>query len=283
MQLITLRSLWTNGFDLDGALCECREGHFDGVEGPLPEDIRKYEQFAAKVLDAGVPFVAEITTGGGYVPTTRVLQMHLEDFARKITAAGELRPLFATVLAGSDAWSLDTAVDFIGRAMEIAATADIVVSFETHRSRFTYSPWQTAELIARLPSLRLTCDFSHWCCVCERLVLNEEPGLLELFASRAHHVHARVGYDQGPQVAHPAAPEYRSALESHEAWWLEIWRHQLHAGCSLTTLTPEFGPDGYQQRVPFTGESVACLDEINHWMAAREREKFSQVSPSLAA
>jgi hypothetical protein len=37
------------------------------------------------------------------------------------------------------------------------------------------------------------------------------------------------------------------------------------------------------ERVPFTGESVASLDEINHWMAAREREKFSQVSPSLAA
>jgi len=25
------------------------------------------------------------------------------------------------------------------------------------------------------------------------------------------------------------------------------------------------------ERVPFTGESVASLDEINHWMAARER------------
>ena len=41
-------------------------------------------------------------------------------------------------------------------------------------------------------------------------------------AGRAHHIHARVGCEQGPQVPHPAAPEYQEALTAHERWWTQI-------------------------------------------------------------
>ena len=34
-RLLLFRSLWTNGFDLDAALADCRAGKFDGVEGPV--------------------------------------------------------------------------------------------------------------------------------------------------------------------------------------------------------------------------------------------------------
>ena len=39
-------------------------------------------------------------------------------------------------------------------------------------------------------------------------------------------------------------------------------------------MTPEFGPDGYLHCHPFTKEPVANLDEINAWMAVRQRERF---------
>ena len=41
-------------------------------------------------------------------------------------------------------------------------------------------------------------------------------------------------------------------------------------------MTPEFGPDGYLQAAPFSGKPVADLDEINHWMATRQRERFAK-------
>lgn len=275
-RLLLFRSLWTNGFDLDAALADCRAGKFDGVEGPVGDG------FAAKLGDAGVPFIAEITTGGSYVPETRDLTRHLDDFARKTEASREAEPLFLTVLAGCDAWPLALSVEFFGRAMEIAEQFCVAASFETHRSRATFTPWVTAELLAQLPALRLTCDFSHWCCVCERLVLDEEPELLARFASRAQHIHARVGYDQGPQVPHPAAPEYRNALAAHERWWDAIWRAKAGAGGAFITMTPEFGPDGYLHTQPFTNTPVASLDEINLWMAARQRERFAKF-PLVAA
>ena len=129
--------------------------------------------------------------------------------------------------------------------------------------------------------MRLTCDFAHWCCVCERLVLDTEPEVLALCAQRASHVHARVGYDQGPQVPHPAAPEHRDALEAHERWWETIWSDAERGGRSAPAMTPEFGPDGYLQAAPFTREPVASLDEINRWMAERERKRFAERDPSL--
>jgi sugar phosphate isomerase/epimerase len=277
MRLLLFRSLWTNGFDLDSALGDCRSGEFDGVEGPVREG------FATRLREANVPFIAEITTGGGYVPQTRDLARHLDDFARKAEAALTTKPLFLTVLGGCDAWPLAQSIEFFGRALEIAGQLDVAVSFETHRSRATFTPWITAQVLAQLPALRLTCDFSHWCCVCERLVLDEEPDLLSLFATRAHHVHARVGYDQGPQVPHPAAPEFGAALAAHERWWDAIWRAKAEEGCEFVTMTPEFGPDGYLHTLPFTRTPVASLDKINGWMAARQRERFAAFPLAAAA
>jgi hypothetical protein len=279
-RLLLFRSLWTNAFDLEAALADCRTSLFDGVEGPLPQEKSARQEFCQRIRDAGVPFIAEVVTGGNYVPEFRSPAQHLEDFHRQAAIAAESSPLFLNVLAGSDAWPLGQSVDLLGRAIEVAEKLGIEANFETHRSRPTFSPWSTRDLLEQLPKLRLTSDFSHWCCVCERLVLDGEPGLLAKVAARTNHIHARVGYAQGPQVPHPAAPEYRAALEAHERWWDAIWTAHAASGRSFTSMTPEFGPDGYLQARPFTGEPAAELDEINRWMAARQRERFAvQTSP----
>jgi hypothetical protein len=276
MRLQLFRSLWTNGFNLDAALVDCRTGAFDGVEGPVPLEKNARREFSGKLQAAGVPLIAEITTGGSYVPESLSPAQHLDDFRQKAETSLECTPLFFTVLAGCDAWPLAQSVDFFGHALEIANEFGATASVETHRSRATFNPWVTRDLLRQLPALRLTCDFSHWCCVCERLVLDGELDLLALCAERAHHVHARVGYDQGPQVPHPDAPEYHVALGAHERWWDAIWDAHDRAGRAYTTMTPEFGPDRYLHTLPFSNAPVANLDEINHWMAARQHERFAE-------
>lgn len=271
------RSLWTNGFDLETALTDVASGVFDGIEGPVPSDLAARRMFTARLQATNTRFIAEIVTGGDYVPIDRSETRHLDDFTRGLEHAGEAGARFATVLAGCDAWPIARSVEFLGRAIEIADHAAIAVSFETHRSRPTFNPWATIELLREVPALQLTCDFSHWCCVCERLVLDDDPELLALVARRTAHIHARVGYAQGPQVPHPAAPEFRPALEAHERWWAAIVA--AHADGGPVTVTPEFGPDGYLQAAPFTGRPVADLNEINRWMAARLRQRFGVREP----
>jgi hypothetical protein len=272
MRILIFRSLWTNGFQLEPAIADCRTGGFDGIEGPVPDKPAEQTAFAEGLRDSGVPFIAEVVTGGDYVPHPGASpDAHLDELQRKLDAALTCSPLFATVLAGCDAWPLECCVDFFGRALECAAERNIIASFETHRSRPTFNPWNTRDLLRQLPALRLTCDFSHWCCVTERLVLDTEPEILALCAGRAQHIHARVGYAQGPQVPHPAAPEFRCELDAHERWWRSICATQEEQGREFLTMTPEFGPDGYLQCAPFTRQPVANLDEVNRWMAERLR------------
>ena len=101
--------------------------------------------------------------------------------------------------------------------------------------------------------------------------------VIEAIAANVHHIHARVGYDQGPQVPHPAAPEYANALEAHQRWWQLIWETQQRNGYTLTTMTPEFGPDGYLHHLPFSNKPVADLRQINQWMMQIERRRFGEL------
>jgi hypothetical protein len=280
MRLQVFRSLWTNGLDLDAALAECRAGVYDGIEAPVPLERAARREFVGRLRDADVPLIAEITTGGGYVPLHADPTRHLDELRAIAEASLDAGPIRHTALAGCDSWSLAQGVDFVSRALEHLTDLGISASFETHRSRLTFNPWITRDLLLEVPEMRLTCDFAHWCCVCERLVLDGEPEVLALCAERAGHVHARVGYDQGPQVPHPAAPEHRAALDAHERWWDAIWSAAERSGRPVTTMTPEFGPDGYLHAIPFTCEPVASLDEINRWMAERERGRFSARDPT---
>jgi len=68
------------------------------------------------------------------------------------------------------------------------------ICWETHRSRPTFNPWATRDLLLEFPEMRLNCDFCHWCAVRERLVMDEEEEILELCAERCRHLQARVGY-----------------------------------------------------------------------------------------
>lgn len=272
MELKIFKTLWGHSGSLDDAIADCRENGFDGIEGQVPPETR--QEFQSKRSDSGLEFIAEICTAGSYVPNRKAtVGAHLESLHRQAEFALECHALFLTVIGGCDAWPMSMSVLFFEKAMELADQLGVTMSFETHRSRSLFNPWITRDILHELPPMKLTCDFSHWCVVCERLV-DTEPEIIALCARHAHHIHARVGYDQGPQVPHPAAPEFRPALEAHEHWWSLIWQEQSARGFETSTMTPEFGPDGYLQCEPFTGKPVADLKEINDWMAKRERERF---------
>jgi len=276
MKLHVFKTLWGHQGSLEQAIQDCHQKGFNGIEGPAPLTTSERRDFKTRLAEARLDYIAEICTAGSYVPDRQAsVAEHLDSLGRQAEAALECQPRFLTVIAGCDAWGLGQSVDFFGEAIARGERLGVAISFETHRSRSLFNPWATRDVLRQLPKLQLTCDFSHWCVVCERLI-DSEPEVLALCAERAFHVHARVGYDQGPQVAHPAAPEYAPALAAHERWWSQIWVSQQARGFSASTLTPEFGPDGYLHTLPYTGSPVADVGEINAWMAAREKQRFAE-------
>ena len=273
MELQLFKTLWGHQGALDVAATQALDAGFAGLEGnadKLPRD-----ELRDVLQVRGLAYIQEIVTGGNYVPRRHdTVPEHIADVERYLQLGRSLNPQWVTVIGGCDAWTLEQSVRFFGESQEIAARMGIVCSFETHRSRSLFNPWVTLAVLERLPELKLTCDFSHWVVVVERQLDDDWDAVLEV-AKHAHHIHARVGYDQGPQVPHPAAPEYAHALSSHQRYWEAIWTAQRAAGVSRVTMTPEFGPDGYLHTLPFTRQPVADLWEINAWMGKTERAHFS--------
>jgi len=280
MKLELFKTLWGHEGTLEDALALAAHAGFRGIEAPVPESPDERGKFIRALRSAGMDLIAEISTCtrmGVYVPDYgKSPQQHLDSLEAGVISSLEARPRFINTMAGYDAWSPGDALVFFRGLLELEQKHGIAISAETHRGRSTYSPWLAGILLDELPELKITCDFSHWCVVSERLILDEELELLAEVSRHAFHIQSRVGYAQGPQVPDPRAPEYAGALEAHERWWDAAWESMAGRGVEVTTLTPEFGPDGYLQAAPFTGVPVANLWEINRWIAHRELDRFNK-------
>ena len=270
MSQLICHSLWGFNGDLAGAIKRAQRHGFDGLEANL-----EHPAFAglepgaiqAALQQAGLVLIVELVTGGDYVPALHQgPHEHLEELERLLAQAEALRPVRINVITGSDSWPLEDQHDFLDRAVQLAGSSAAPVSFETHRSRSLFNPWTIGTFLEAHPQLRLTADLSHWCCVSERL-MQPELAPVQAMADRVDHIHARVGHAQGPSVGHPFAPECAEALAAHQRCWQLFLQAQRRRGHHPSTITPEFGPDGYLPVLPFTGAPVADLLEINSAMA----------------
>ncbi|HEY9660705.1 MAG TPA: sugar phosphate isomerase/epimerase [Allocoleopsis sp.] len=283
MKLLMLRSVWSGSSNWDELIQQTLAGGFDGLEGPIPSKVEERRELYHKLNDHNLVYIAEATTGSDsdaaanwWIPRPdRTLQDHLDDLRWTVEHAVDFGALFVSTMCGYDAWSWQQQVDFFGQALALEQEAGIAIGFETHRSRSLFNPWITRDLLLQFPNMKLTCDFSHWCVVCERLI-DTEWDVLELCAQRALHIQCRVGYPQHAQVPDPRAPEYLPALEAHERWWDLIWQGQQQRGVTQVTMMPEFLHDGYMQTIPYTQMPVADLWEITCWIADRQRQRFAQ-------
>lgn len=273
MRLKLYKTLWGHKGTFDEAITAAQQNGFDGLEA-VPPGINEAINWRAQLSEANLDFIAEIPTTGDYVPRREAtISEHLASLRDGLITAKSLKARLVNCVGGCDAWSIEQSVEFFGQAIEIAQQFEMPIAFETHRSRSLFTPWATRDILNQLPQMQLTCDFSHWCVVMERLP-DSEPEIMKLCFQRALHIHARVGYAQGPQVGDPRTPEYENELQAHERWWTKIWQGRIAHGADVITMTPEWGPDGYGHCLPYTKMPVANLEEINVWMAQRQRARF---------
>jgi hypothetical protein len=270
MNLILFRHLWGAAGEWEDIFPKFKQAGYRGIEGPVPppEDRKR---FRALLKKHSLEFIPQIFSQGKSVAD------HLDSLREQIVTAKPFSARFINAHSGQDAFSEDQSTRFFEGALQLEAKCGVAIAHETHRGRILFNPWITSRLLTRFPDLKLCCDFSHWVCVCERLI-EDQVGIIRQCADHCLHVHARVGYEQGPQVPDPRAPEYQRHLEAHEAWWRLVWAAQANRGFRISTLTPEFGPPDYQHTLPFTRAPVSYLEEICDWQARRQMESFARRS-----
>ncbi len=225
----------------------------------------------------GLKIIGEVSTASDYVLPRRdaTVDEHIDSLREQIQALQILEPVFVNSLSGCDAWSDEQNLEFFGKAIELEKEFGIVITHETHRGRSLFNPWVTQRVCTQLPDLKLCADYSHWCVVAERILEGEEAILASL-AKQVYHVHARVGYDQGPQVPDPRAPEYAYAVEQHQTWWRQIWQAQYERGDQITTMNPEWGVDGYMHEAPYTQQPVADLWDLQLYTLHEQTKQFEK-------
>ena len=275
MKLLLVRHSW--GFDRPLADLipwakargyEAIETSVVGMTEATADDLRR------RLEAADLGLVAQIATGGYGVGAHRTVAGDLASFADQTALAVRLGARLINAHSGLDAWPAAEVRHFYRELAQREADLPIPVAHETHRGRCFHSAWVVRDLLPDLPeSLRFCADFSHWCCVAERLV-EDQVEVIQAVARRTIHLHARVGHGQGPQVSDPRLPRWASAVAAHERWWDLVWDAQEAAGMQVSSLTPEFGPDPYLEPSDDPLADRQRLEDICEWQTQRQAARF---------
>jgi sugar phosphate isomerase/epimerase len=260
MKILYARGMW--GMEkptLAANLETIKEGGFDIVEMGAPVEPSVRKELAGLLKKLGLGLIAQQWTVGS------TPEEHAKSFEEQYRRGAELSPLFINSHTGKDYYTLEQNLVVFRAAKKLEQELGVRVTHETHRGRALYTAPAAVALLGALPELRFTADFSHWCCVHESLLEDQQPAV-EKAIQASSHIHARVGHAEGPQISHPGAPEWKDALEAHLAWWKRIVAANEKRGEAVLTITPEFGPVPYMHTLPYTNQPVADLWEVNFFM-----------------
>ncbi len=187
--------------------------------------------------------------------------------------SGDYGPLHITAHTGREYFTNHQIEECLACCDEVSKQTQVPIYQETHRNKWAYAAHAVRPFLEKYPGLLLTLDVSHWFCVSESY-LHDQQATVEIAIQHTRHIHARVGHTQGPQVYEPAAPEYAEALAEHlKIWdrWIEIRKKQGATNC---TITPEFGPPPY---MVFANRKGTPEDEqwrVNKWMKSLLEKRY---------
>jgi sugar phosphate isomerase/epimerase len=259
---------WGNQLSWD-AFCErAKTSGYDGLELWMPSGADSQAALKAALKKHGllVNFLHGTNKGLPF-------RESLENYKRDLEALMPWKPFLINCQTGNDFFTMEENKAFIDAANTISSKYNIPVYHETHRGRFSYNLPDTNKYLNLIPDLKLTLDISHWMVVHESLLQGKDE-LLANVVKRSHHIHARIGHAEGPQVNDPKAPEWANALERHMDIWERVIRKGWKEHNGVFTVTTEFGPADYMPTLPYTRVPVSDQWQANVFMMETLKERL---------
>jgi len=271
--LTVMGTNWGFNGSTDAFCAKAKKAGYDGIEMWWPGTTETQKELfdALKKHQLAIGFLA-----GGYDINPA---KHFEQFKTMVDgAAGQnhQRPLYINCHSGRDYYSPEENGPFIEYTHKVAKETGITICHESHRSRILFAAHVAKQYFLKYPDLRLTLDISHWCNVHESL-LHDQEETVQLALSRTDHVHARIGYPEGPQVNDPRAPEWENTVKQHLEWWDIVVQTKIKNGSNKLTVLTEFGPPDYMPTLPYTRQALADQWAINEYMMQLLRKRYTRV------
>lgn len=244
-----------------------KEEGFSGVEIIALRFPEQKQDMLDALADSGLSYSliqTEKKEGADFQKYLLSLHQSLREIAETYRTR-KSQPEFIVSHTGREYYTMEQMAECFRVCDQVSRESGIPIIQETHRFRWSYAAHVVKDYLIRYPELRLALDLSHWFCVSESYLEDQEEALT-LAIDRTVHVHARVGHTQGPQVTDPRIPENAAAMEAHLKYW-DRWIDLLRRkGVPTCTITPEFGPYPYCIHSPANNLPIADLWEINCWM-----------------
>lgn len=250
------------------AFCEkTKAAGYDGIETWLPSEDKSQAELKAalKKYDLKVGFLNGTNKS---LPFAESLNSYTEHFKTLIA----WNPAYINCHTGNDFYTFNENKAFIDVANKVSKENNVPIYHETHRGRFSYNLPDTKRYIQAISDLKMTLDISHWMVVHESLLENQNEELAEVL-DRSHHIHARVGHAESPQVNDPEAPEWKKAVDRHMNIWEKVIRQKWQTQ-DVYTITTEFGPADYMPTLPYTKVPVADQWKANVYMMKAIKERL---------
>lgn len=224
--------------DLSKLLVKITTEGYQGSELFLPFYPLDAQETLALHESQGLDIITGIGTQGNNA------EEHIHSMNEQIQHAIQFKPKLINSHTGRDIFSLKDNLKIFEHALSLEQKYGVAITHETHRFRPTFSTLGTEQIIDALPELKLNLDISHWMVVHESDLSDQKERLEKLFA-HVHHVHARVGYEEGPQITDPENPQWSAQVNNHCQLWQQVMKKAAARSQDCFTITPEFGPYPY--------------------------------------
>ncbi|MBC7423694.1 MAG: sugar phosphate isomerase/epimerase [Ferruginibacter sp.] len=261
MQLKVLCPQWGHEYlPVEDFFIKVKSAGYDGVDTWLPENVEERKKFIRLLDEYGHSIVSHQHQAKG-----NNFNEFCSSFEYYLNLSMECGPMLINSHTGRDYFNLDDQLRLIDIADNFSVKNNIRIAHETHRGRIGYSPQNAGEVFTLRPAIKITADLSHWVCVTESYLENFKEILSEAIL-RTEHIHARVGFIEGPQIPDPRSPFWQEPVQFFLKIWGEILAHQKSIGTPVFTITPEFGPPPYMWVNPIDNTPIASQWDINVFM-----------------
>lgn len=274
MEVKILSPLWGHEhIEMHTFLNKVRKAGYDGVETWLPDDLSDQKLLFDYLQKHEMHFVCHQYEANG---TT--FKKFRADYIKRLKACSLEAPLLINSHTGKDYFTFEQNLALVDAATEFSIRTGIAVVHETHRGRLGYCPQSMEAFFRERQEFFITADFSHWVCVTESMLENFGPTLKQAI-QRSRYIHARVGYEEGPQITDPRATEWQYAVTKFLDWWDQVIAINIKLNPTIFPITTEFGPFPYMAVSPFSQKPLADQFEINCYMKDLLKERYRHLTP----